>query len=224
MIKTIKTDIMNQSITFCGMLLIMFFFSLINDAKAQKLAEKVVLEENFDSGKTLKEMGWEPRTASDYPESTIPQISTQQKVSGTYSLYFNGKGGIANKIFDKSNEGLENLVVEWKVKVLGNPNFMTVGLYGKKDLLLRIALNSGNLQYYSDAKTRITLTPYTTGEWLNFRVVLMNDRYNLYMNEALVGKDLPTAEGNTKATRIYCSMGADAEAFIDDVRVSYFSK
>ncbi|NGM62237.1 hypothetical protein G5B30_09950 [Sphingobacterium sp. SGG-5] len=196
--------------SWMGALLVMFLLNMPGQAAAQQ----AVFEDNFDDGKSLEALGYRPGAAQGMSER--PVISSDRSASGENSVFFAVKQLNLRKKFD--NVGVPNATVEWKVNVPEMGGSFGISLYNGRDAVVKTNMFSKNLIYINDANEKNTLAPYSANEWVTVRIAITGNKYNVYMNDKLVGENIPTLGGHTKVNTIFYSVGNKA-AYIDDVRV-----
>lgn len=190
------------------------FLGFFENVKAQQSQEKVVFEDNFDDGKSLDDLDY--RTGATLGIQEKPVISANKSASGKSAVFFPVKQLNLRKKFD--NVGLSNVIFEWKVNVPELGGSFGINLYNGRDAVIKTNLFSKNYVYLNAANEKVTLAPFNANEWITFRIEIKGNKYNVYMNNKIVGENIPTLGGQTKVNTVYYSVGNKA-AYIDDIRI-----
>lgn len=194
---------------------LVIFLGLYQSVKAQQPQGKVVFEDNFDDGKSLDDLDYTATAVQGAPEK--PAISANKSASGKNSIYFPGKRTYIRKRFDRN--GLSNIIFEWKANIPELGGSFGINLYNGRVAVVKTNLFSKNFVYFNEANEKITLAPYNANEWITFRIEITGNKYNVYMNNKLVGENIPTLGGQTAVNSIYYSVG-NKTAYVDDIRIS----
>lgn len=206
-----RIGMMACAVVCMGLLMLAF---ADHSAQAHITAPTIVFEHNFDGTETLEDLGYVLNGSGGVMER--PELSDDHSVSGDYSVSFPVSGINMRNIFDE--HGLENVIFEWKVRVPANGSFAANLMQGSKSVV-RTILFAGNWEYYNEAGVRTHMAPYTAEEWMTLRVEMSGDHFNAYMNDVLVGENIPTLAGEKTVNTIYYSVGSKS-AYVDDIVIS----
>ncbi|MEF3303453.1 polysaccharide lyase 6 family protein [Paenibacillus sp. GYB003] len=183
-------------------------------ARAQPSEPVELFEDNFDGTENLEDLGYVLGGSGGVTER--PYITNERSASVTNSVYFPVSSINMRKKFD--NSGIKNVVFEWNAHVPPSGSFAANLMQGGTNVV-RTILFSGNWYYYNEAGTRVLLAPYQANEWMTLRIEMTGDRFNAYMNDTLVGEDIPTLASQSVVNTIYYSVGSKT-AYVDDIRMA----